>query len=106
MLFLSAAAAVLVGLVLTDLFGFGVGGWFIVVGVVLTIASAVRRFRRSRAPLRSSRRRGVTGTAAAGGWYLGSGGGDGGSGGDSGCGGGGGGGCGGGGGGGCGGGGG
>lgn len=88
MLFLSAAAAVLVGLVLTDLFGFGVGGWFIAIGVVLVGTAAVRRFRQNRAPLRASRRRGATGTAAAGGWYIGSGGGDGGSGGDSGFGGG------------------
>ncbi|WP_168165608.1 hypothetical protein [Nocardia rhamnosiphila] len=84
MLFLSASA-VLVGLVLTDLFGFGVGGWFFAIGVVLAGAAAVRRFRQSRAPLRATRRRGATGAAAAGGWYIGSGGG----GGDSGCGGGG-----------------
>ncbi|MET8795502.1 hypothetical protein ABZV91_03430 [Nocardia sp. NPDC004568] len=89
MLFLSAASAVLVGLVLTDLFGFGVGGWLLALGVALAVAAAVRRFRQDRAPLRASRRRGATGAAGAGGWYIGSGGGSGDSDGGGGCGGGG-----------------
>ncbi|GGL00021.1 hypothetical protein [Nocardia jinanensis] len=76
MLFISAVVVALVGLILTDLFGFAVGGWLFVIAVALLVTATVRRFRQNRAPLRaSSRSAGAAGAAGAGGWYVGSGGG-------------------------------
>ncbi|WP_328395768.1 hypothetical protein [Nocardia sp. NBC_00416] len=71
MLYISAAAAALGGLILTDIFGFVTGGWFFALAVVLVVTALVRRFRQGRAPLRARSRSAGAAGAAAGGWYVG-----------------------------------
>lgn len=72
MLVLLVVATALLGLILMDTVGPGVGAWFLVASAVLAIAAGVRRYRRNRAPLRSKSR--SAGSASAASWFVGEGG--------------------------------